>query len=250
MPSVTTEWPPWQEFTFTKSVAEALEKDPNYINTKKSIIAEYGEENLRKSWLKTCEALKSVTKELETSGNEVMPILAIQDILADTVPSSTKDEIRKRGAFVVRQVVPQKETEGMFKELKDYVSRPGNKEKITGWPIATPNILRLYNSPTQNKLRSHGNQVKLMRWINNLWTWEEGDEELSAEPLIYADAVRIRPPQQPFLGLGPVRFLLPTPSQEDKRKLIESEAHRCRLPLSLGRPLLPKNLSPHFRGYP
>jgi hypothetical protein len=205
MPGIAkVEWPPWKEFGFTKALAEDLAKDPNYIDTKKSIIGEYGEENLRKSWLKTCEALKSITEELETKGNEVMPILSISDVLANTVPEFLKKEIRERGAFVVRQVIPQKEVEKEFHELKEYVYGSANEGKVGGWPKTTPSILRLYNSPTQNKLRSHENQLALMKWINNLWAWDKEDEDISAEPLVYADAVRIRPPHQPFLGLGPV----------------------------------------------
>lgn len=208
MPGITkAEWPPWKEFTYTKELASSLANDPNYAKTKATIITEFGEANLRKSWLKTCEALKSITSELETKGNEVIPILHISDVLSNTVPESTKDEIRARGAFVVRQVIPQAEVEKEFEELKEYVYGEANKGKVGGWPEGTPSILRLYNSPTQNKLRSHGNQIELMRWINNLWDWDEEDEksgEVSAEPLVYADAVRIRPPHQPFLGLGPV----------------------------------------------
>ncbi|KAE9979069.1 hypothetical protein EG328_001101 [Venturia inaequalis] len=207
MPGVTkAEWPPWQEFTYTKDLATSLSTDPTYAQTKASIIAQFGESNLRKSWLKTCEALKHITADLETRGNEVIPVLHISDVLSDSVPQATKDEIRARGAFVVREVIPRGEVEREFEVLREYVYGEGNRGRVGGWPVGTPSILRLYNSPSQNRLRSHGNQVKLMRWINNLWEWEgkeEGKGELSAEPLVYADAVRIRPPHQPFLGLGP-----------------------------------------------
>ncbi|KAE9981677.1 hypothetical protein EG327_006128 [Venturia inaequalis] len=74
MPGVTkAEWPPWQEFTYTKDLATSLSTDPTYAQTKASIIAQFGESNLRKSWLKTCEALKHITADLETKGNEVIP---------------------------------------------------------------------------------------------------------------------------------------------------------------------------------
>jgi len=153
MPGITAvQWTSSKEFTFTKALAEDLAKDYNYIETKNSIITNYGEKNLRKSWLKTCRALKSITEELETRGNEVMPILSISDILANSVPLSTKDEIKKRGAFIFRRVIPQKETEAAFAELKEYVYGPANKGKVGGWPEATPSILRLYNSPMQNEL--------------------------------------------------------------------------------------------------
>lgn len=252
MPGVTkAEWPPWKEFTYTKDLAASLANDPTYAQTKSSIIAEFGEANLRKSWLKTCEALKTITAELETRGNEVIPILHISDVLSDSVPASTKDEIRARGAFVVREVIPRGEVEKEFEDLKEYVYGEANKGKVGGWPEGTPSILRLYNSPTQNRLRSHGNQVKLMRWINNLWEWEgkgkdgfgekEGVKgEISAEPLVYADAVRIRPPYQTFLGLGPVCFLnLSLPSfnkypQCDRDANDTKPAHRRWLPLPLG----------------
>lgn len=71
----------------------------------------------------------------------------------------------------------------------------------SGWPDATPFVLNLYWSPSQQAARSHPRQSKLQRAINTWWHDEEGTT--SPEPLSYADAIRIRPPGVPFYGLGP-----------------------------------------------
>lgn len=62
-------------------------------------------------------------------------------------------------------------------------------------------MLNLYFSPTQIAARSHPNQIKVARELNS-W-WHDASKTSSPDPLSYADAVRIRPPGQPFYGLGP-----------------------------------------------
>ncbi|KAF2805433.1 DUF1479-domain-containing protein [Mytilinidion resinicola] len=200
MPGLTTEWPPWKEYVLDKKVAEVYDADGDYAAAKKAIIEEYGEEALRKSWVKTCAALEKVTAELEEKGNEVIPILSIQDVLSDSVSEETKTEIRRVGCFVVRGVIPKPSVDAQFANLKAFVAT--NKSLIKGWPDNPPSILNLYNSTPQNALRTHPQQIALMRWINNLWHWTP-DPDVSADPLLYVDGVRIRPPKSQFLGLGP-----------------------------------------------
>ena len=62
-------------------------------------------------------------------------------------------------------------------------------------------MLNLYFSPTQIAARSHPNQLKVARELNS-W-WHDSSKSATPDPLSYADAVRIRPPGQPFYGLGP-----------------------------------------------
>lgn len=45
--------------------------------------------------------------------------------------------------------------------------------------------------------------MALHRALNELWHDDEDAEKSFAAPLAYADALRIRPPGQPFSGLGP-----------------------------------------------
>lgn len=70
-----------------------------------------------------------------------------------------------------------------------------------GWPAATPFVLNLYWSPTQQAIRSHPHHLALQRELNS-W-WHDSSKSTSPDPLSYADGVRIRPPGIPFYGLGP-----------------------------------------------
>ena len=78
---------------------------------------------------------------------------------------------------------------------------PSSVDMSIGWPETSPAIYRLYFSPSQMAARSHPNQLKLSRELNS-W-WHDDSNSSSPEPLSYADAVRIRPPGVPFMGLGP-----------------------------------------------
>ena len=199
MPAETVEWPPWKEFVLDKSVSEQYQKDNDYTTSKKAVIEEFGEDALRKSWLKTCAELEKVTEEIEAKGSKIMPEITLQEVLQNKVSDETKDEIKRVGCFIVRDVIPKQEADGLFRDLKQFMET--NRSLVKGWPEATPSILRLYSTPTQNTARTPPNQLQLMRWINSLWHWT--DPEVSADPLLYADAVRVRPGKSPFLGLGP-----------------------------------------------
>jgi hypothetical protein len=51
--------------------------------------------------------------------------------------------------------------------------------------------------------RTHPRSMALHRALNSLWHDDDDPEKKFAEPVAYADALRIRPPGIPFAGLGP-----------------------------------------------
>ncbi|KAI1760132.1 DUF1479-domain-containing protein [Hypoxylon sp. FL1150] len=194
MPGTGDEWPDWPEMT-----AETGELDPENIKIKKEIVALYGEAALRKSWLAVCERLKSLTNEIATKRTGVIPELAYDDVF--TLSDEEEQRLRDIGCFVVRGLVPPKIASDWFEDLNTYVEE--NKTSISGWPAETPSILNLYWSRTQMDARTHPRAMALHRALNELW--HDGDDAGKgfAEPLVYADACRIRPPGVPFRGLGP-----------------------------------------------
>lgn len=194
MPSSTGEWPDWPELT-----PETGELDPENVQIKKDIVAIYGEAALRKSWLAVCEKLKSLADEIASKGTGVIPELAYDDVFK--LSDSEKQRLRDVGCFVVRGLVPEETANGWFEDLNTYVKE--NKGSIGGWPAEAPYILRLYWSKTQMEARTHPRAMALHRALNSLWHDEEDAEKAFAEPLVYADAARIRPPGEPFRGLGP-----------------------------------------------
>ncbi|QKX60558.1 uncharacterized protein TRUGW13939_07703 [Talaromyces rugulosus] len=190
-------WPSWPEFTVD---SEEREKSADLTTFKTDIINEYGQENLIKSWLKVCSKLEEITKEIREKGNKVIPEITFEDL--DQLSEQKKEEYKTVGCFLIRGVVQKELAEKWFVDLKSYVA--DNEDMVTGWPPVTPSILRMYYSPVQMAARSHPNSLKVAGELINWWhDSENAKDQPPLEPLTYIDAVRIRPPGQPFFGLGP-----------------------------------------------
>lgn len=197
MPGTTREWPAWPEFT-KPGVDEA--KDPEFLSIKKAVIAEYGAEVLRQSWIKVCRDLEAVTDEIAAKGSSIVPSFETTQILSKGFTDSQRSDAQRIGAFVCKATIPQPEAETLYKNVATYIS--DNKHSIQSWPVESPSMFILYNSPAQNTIRSHPNHIALQRRLNELWH-NYDDEDTSSEPLAFFDGIRDRAPGQPFLGLGP-----------------------------------------------
>ncbi|KAI1098594.1 DUF1479-domain-containing protein [Jackrogersella minutella] len=196
MPGVIENWPAWKEFGV--SLAEDTQ-GPDFAKAKAEIIAQYGEAALRQSWVKVCKELETVTESLSTLGSDAVPTFHMGEIRDHGLSDKQRAQLKSRGCCVVRGVIPKAEATALFQDMKDLVTE--NTGKIAGWPIESPAMLRLYNSPTQIAIRTHPNQILLQRTLNALF--HDESNETSPEPLSYTDATRIRQPGQAFLGLGP-----------------------------------------------
>lgn len=193
MPGKIVSWPEWPEFGVTP-----VEKDESFSKAKSEIIAEYGEEALRQSWIKICQQLEGVTASLVALGTDAVPIFQMAEAQAGFTEKQ-RNQIKERGCCIIRGVLSEEEATSNFEHLKNFVR--DNKGKISGWPVESPSMLRLYNSPTQIAIRTHPNQLQVQKQLNSLYHDQSG--ETSPDPLSYTDAARIRPSGQPFLGLGP-----------------------------------------------
>ncbi|KAL2833345.1 hypothetical protein BDW59DRAFT_156846 [Aspergillus cavernicola] len=190
------QWPAWAEYTH-EGATEA--QDPEFLAVKKAIIAEYGAGALHRSWVKVCTELRSITDEIVEKGNKIIPILDTAEVLRNGFMDAQRGKIKRIGTFVCRGTVPEGETKTLYDNLKQFIA--DNEGSIKAWPKESPSMFILYNSPTQNALRSHPNHLSLQRKLNELWHDSTG--ETSSEPLVYLDGVRDRAPGMPFLGLGP-----------------------------------------------
>ncbi|KAF4500445.1 DUF1479 domain [Fusarium agapanthi] len=196
MPGSIRQWPAWPEYT---SETATSSKDPEFLEVKKAIISHYGAEALQQSWIKVCKELEKITEEIIEKGNTIVPVFDTQQIIEDGFSPEQETEIKRIGSFVCRNTVHQEVATTLYSDLKTYVAN--NKSSIQAWPKESPSMLVLYNSPTQNTLRSHPNHLKLQRKLNELWKYSA--EDTSPDPLVYLDGIRDRAPGQPFLGLGP-----------------------------------------------
>ncbi|KAG4263122.1 hypothetical protein FPRO03_10485 [Fusarium proliferatum] len=196
MPGPIRQWPAWPEYT---SENAASSKDPEFLEVKKAIISEYGAEALQQSWIKVCKELERITDEIIEKGNTIIPVFDTQQIIEDGFLPEQEAKIKRIGSFVCRNTVPHEKATTLYSDLKTYVA--DNKDSIQAWPKESPSMLVLYNSPTQNTLRSHPDHLKLQRKLNELWKYSA--EDTSPDALVYLDGIRDRAPGQPFLGLGP-----------------------------------------------
>ncbi|KAH7418461.1 duf1479 domain-containing protein [Cadophora sp. MPI-SDFR-AT-0126] len=198
MPNKDSNWPVgWPSFT-------PEDNDPADIfqkNLKSSIIAEYGTDNLQTAWIKTCNALNSVTSRLEAQGNTAVPIFQADDVLSNpAILESMKDA----GCCIVRGVIPKAEASQYFQDIQEFIA--DNKDTITGWPAESVAIYHLYSSPVQLQIKTNPRHLQLQRLLNSIWIDSSCSTEENAaqsEPILYPDGLRIRQPGQEFLGLGP-----------------------------------------------
>lgn len=191
-----TSWPPWPEFG---SVPEGHLQDSDFLCTKKKIIAQYGEVSLRKSWLAVCADLANVTKQLTRDGSNSIPSFDMAHLVDSGLSVSEMALVKERGCLIVRQVISEDEARKQYGILQTYVEN--NKSRVKAWPVESPSMLMLYDSPTQIAIRTHPNHLLLQKTLNNMWHDQSGLS--SPEPLLYSDGIRDRPPGAPFLGLGP-----------------------------------------------
>ncbi|KAI2472767.1 DUF1479-domain-containing protein [Annulohypoxylon bovei var. microspora] len=196
MPGVIENWPAWKEFGVAP---DETTQGPDYSSAKAEIISEYGEEALRRGWLKVCKDLETVTENLSALGKDSIPIYQMDEIRDHGLSDKQSARLKSSGCCIVRGVIPEADADVLFQDMKTLVAE--NKGQIAGWPPESPSMLRLYNSPTQISVRTHPNQILLQRTLNALF--HDETNETSPEPLSYTDAARIRPPRQEFLGLGP-----------------------------------------------
>ncbi|KAL2203178.1 DUF1479-domain-containing protein [Sarocladium strictum] len=196
MPGVLQSWPAWPEF----DQPDKTTTGPDFAKAKQEVIQQYGEEAIRQSWLQVCSNLKAVTERLIADGTASFPVLEMSEVEQNSgLTEARTAEIKAAGCCIVRSVLPEEDATKHFANMRQFVQ--DNKDTIQGWPKEAPSMLRMFNSPTQVAIRTHPNQITLQRALNSLYHDNSG--EMSAEPLSYTDAARIRPPGQEFLGLGP-----------------------------------------------
>ncbi|OIW26860.1 DUF1479-domain-containing protein [Coniochaeta ligniaria NRRL 30616] len=156
--------------------------------------------------------------KITASWNRLLKVLKHEnDIVAKTVPriipqvrfshldqdiASLKDEIKKRGAAVIRGVIPEDEARSYKFEIEEYVRQ---NPHTRGFPAHNPQVIELYWSAPQLRARTHPNlmaaQTALM---TKLWHVSDPTAPISLrQPLSYADRLRIREPGDAHFALGP-----------------------------------------------
>jgi hypothetical protein len=121
---IDSKWSPWPQLT----LATAKGVQPGTEEYTKAILSTYGADALKTSWIQVCKRLESITDNIASQGNLVIPQLGLEEFLAADV--DTKNKLKDIGCFIVRQVVSEKQATDWYHELKGYVEE--NKTHITG----------------------------------------------------------------------------------------------------------------------
>jgi hypothetical protein len=80
----------------------------------------YDAATLKDSWVRTCQALESVTETIGWYGSSVIPVLQLHDILSAS--EQRKRELKAVGCFVVRGVVPKTDATAWYHDLKNFLA--------------------------------------------------------------------------------------------------------------------------------
>ncbi len=148
------------------------------------------------------------------AGKAVIPIVQYSDIAAGTVPASVANNIKERGACVIRRTFDPAQAEAWDREIERYVEENGLDAKLANaaedkyfgtLASAKPQIYGIYWSRPQVEARQSESLTKVRVFLNQLWQAEsEGKRHFDAsETPAYADRIRRRPAGSASLGLSP-----------------------------------------------
>ncbi|KAG6021860.1 hypothetical protein E4U41_002380 [Claviceps citrina] len=151
-------------------------------------------------WTRLLGALRRENEVIARRGSDVIPQVDFANL--DAGCRALGDEIKRRGAVVVRGVVPAAEARAYKDEVEEYVGRnPGTR----AFPADAPQVYELYWSGPQLKARSHPALLRVQhRLMSSMWHTSSESAQISLQnPLTYADRLRIRQPGDATFALGP-----------------------------------------------
>jgi hypothetical protein len=134
--------------------------------------------------------------------SQLIPEIQWEDVESGRVSGAIADEVRRRGAAVIRNVIPRSEALALKFQARDYIA--ANRGRVKAFPADDPAVYELYWSPTQATARSHANVLLTQKFLQTLWHSSDPNSMIStSNPLTYADRFRIRHPGDGKFALGP-----------------------------------------------
>ncbi|KAK9246404.1 hypothetical protein V1506DRAFT_535461 [Lipomyces tetrasporus] len=169
-----------------------------------------GNENrIVNAWARLLASLKTEIAEIKARGSDVIPSVDFEKgiaVDAATGHATFNDpqlvaEVRKRGAVVIRNVVPKDLARSYKFDAEKYIKA---NPSVVAFPKDSPSVYELYWSPSQVRARSHPNLLLAQKALMSLWHSSDSSAQLSTQhPLMYADRLRIRLPGDAQFTLGP-----------------------------------------------
>ncbi|KAJ8110982.1 hypothetical protein ONZ43_g5734 [Nemania bipapillata] len=173
----------------------------SFLTLKKSLVAGH-EDKVIASWQRLLGQLKRENRILATEGSKVIPSLEFANLEGDL--ERLRSEIKKRGAAVVRGVIPEEEARAYKSDIEEYVRQNPSTKGVTAFPQDNPQVYELYWSSPQIRARAHPNLLEVQSKLMNVWQSSDPKSAISlSQTLAYADRLRIRQPGDATFALGP-----------------------------------------------
>lgn len=103
---------------------------PEFAGLRKDIIAQYGKDSVRKSWLQVTKLLEKEKREIVDAGSSAWPEIVFEDLSA--AAQTKADEIRHKGVVAIRNVFPDDQARKWLSSLDNYLQQ--NSMHIPGQP--------------------------------------------------------------------------------------------------------------------
>jgi len=191
-----------------KNIEQLIKEEKKILRSKSK--------NYRENFSKIENFIEKEIVQIENSkksAKNIIPEINFKD-LSDNL-SDFKNELKKRGCVIIRDVFDDTLMHQMNKDLESYIEENNyyedQKKKadidkyFSDLQSGKPQIFGLYWSKTQVNIRQSNELDIVKKWLNKLWI-NEHDGETIFDPnheLVYADRVRRREPGDKTLGLSP-----------------------------------------------
>ncbi len=172
--------------------------------------------NYRENFSKIENFIEKEILQIENSkksAENIIPEINFKDLSSNL--SEFRNEIKKRGCVIIRDVFDDSLMHQMNKDLESYIvennyyedqKRKADIDKyFSDLQSGKPQIFGLYWSKTQVNIRQSNELDVVKKWLNKLWINENNGETIfdPNNELVYADRVRRREPGDKTLGLSP-----------------------------------------------
>ena len=191
-----------------KNIEQLIKEEKKILRSKSK--------NYRENFSKIENFIEKEIVQIENSkksAENIIPEINFKD-LSDNL-YEFKNELKKRGCVIVKDVFDDTLMHQMNKDLESYIEENNyyedQKKKadidkyFSDLQSGKPQIFGLYWSKTQVNIRQSKELDVVKKWLNKLWI-NEHDGETIFDPnheLVYADRVRRREPGDKTLGLSP-----------------------------------------------
>lgn len=191
-----------------KNIEQLIKEEKKILRSKSK--------NYRENFSKIENFIEKEIVQIENSkksAENIIPEINFKDLSNNLY--EFKNELKKRGCVIVRDVFDDTLMHQMNKDLESYIEENNyyedQKKKadidkyFSDLQSGKPQIFGLYWSKTQVNIRQSKELDVVKKWLNKLWI-NEHDGETIFDPnheLVYADRVRRREPGDKTLGLSP-----------------------------------------------